>query len=855
MAKIKIVSNPYERQIHFFYFDEGNGQWEDIREHSVNSRLREIESEKAFFPFKIKEIIDIIIAEYDTGKEKTELLFEGTADDYMELENACQQEHVREKLCLSRTEHVLENARDIFDDIKEIFERVHPVIKSVVSDDANVIKDLNKVSDTLNDIIPICVFGNYSAGKSTFINALIGGEILPSGGDPITARVYKIVRSSQADRAKVRFEYKEGNTEFSFEGLECRVTVGDTQSELAQQVMCALEECKKPDMFFYIKCALETINSIGKKDKDSKTLGSVIELEIPFSKNGVLGQSHNHFVIFDTPGSNSATNAEHAKVLFEALEGFSNGIPVWVSQYDAIDSEDNASLCDKIFEIKALDNRFTMIVLNKADSSDLPEDGFSEEHIKEILEYAAVEKMYAAGIYFVSSIMGLGAKKNGELTDKHYRKTYRLQEDMFADPEDEDYMVLYDYNIMPEQLKNNAASYSGKCHDRIYVNSGLYCVESEMENFASKHAAYNKCQMVYMFLNSVIEESNKRISGRVEKLDRRRGIRTKELESSSTQLIDSILEESQGLEKDYEKDAKIQIKGFLGEAMREDYSSEKLDQIAAELQKQNEEENQFSEQEENFEKAKDSILDHLKSNAQEMLKGSLFETVRTTKDDLVRDFQKILEHKRKMDSTEDKIDEATSDSLIEIVTQDYKENMMKAKDFLNEKIKEIWVANAQMMRRRFVEIVTGSEALSTAQSSELSDVIINYQGLEFDDHAEDIFIKDKFLQGMFFGFKLMDNEKLNTKKLSDAYNDKIRKNIQLIAEEVNDNCFASFRSWEQTLTSNIEANITKYNPELRDMAELIQEESEKITELENYRQLLLESFAAIKSRMDWKVLQ
>lgn len=386
MAKIKIVSNPYERQIHFFYFDEGDG-----------------------------------------------------------------------------------HARDIFDDIKEIFERVHPVIKSVVSDDANVIKDLNKVSDTLNDIIPICVFGNYSAGKSTFINALIGGEILPSGGDPITARVYKIVRSSQADRAKVRFEYKEENTEFSFEGLECRVTVGDTQSELAQQVMCALEECKKPDMFFYIKCALETINSIGKKDKDSKTLGSVIELEIPFAKNGVLGQSHNHFVIFDTPGSNSATNAEHAKVLFEALEGFSNGIPVWVSQYDAIDSEDNASLCDKIFAIKALDNRFTMIVLNKADSSDLPEDGFSEEHIKEILEYAAVEKMYAAGIYFVSSIMGLGAKKNGELTDKHYRKTYRLQEDMFADPEDEDYMVLYDYNIMPEQLKNNAASYSEKCHAKKFV--------------------------------------------------------------------------------------------------------------------------------------------------------------------------------------------------------------------------------------------------------------------------------------------------------------------------------------------------------------------------------------------------
>ena len=41
-------------------------------------------------------------------------------------------------------------------------------------------------------VIPICVFGNYSAGKSTFINALIGREVLPSGGDPVTAKIYKI---------------------------------------------------------------------------------------------------------------------------------------------------------------------------------------------------------------------------------------------------------------------------------------------------------------------------------------------------------------------------------------------------------------------------------------------------------------------------------------------------------------------------------------------------------------------------------------------------------------------------------------------------------------------------------------
>ena len=94
-----------------------------------------------------------------------------------------------------------------------------------------------------------------------------------------------------------------------------------------------------------------------------------------------------------------------------------------------------------------------MIVLNKADGSDLEEGGFSDEHIKEILEYKAVEKMYSSGIFFVSSIMGLGGKNNGQLVDKFYRKTFRSQQEMYSDPEDEDYMSLYKYNIIIKTVR------------------------------------------------------------------------------------------------------------------------------------------------------------------------------------------------------------------------------------------------------------------------------------------------------------------------------------------------------------------------------------------------------------------
>ena len=82
MTRIKIVSNPYERSIKYFTFSELTKTWDDIREKNPNSRLREDESGKSFLPFKIKEIVDIIIQDYHVGAEKIELYFDGTQDEF-----------------------------------------------------------------------------------------------------------------------------------------------------------------------------------------------------------------------------------------------------------------------------------------------------------------------------------------------------------------------------------------------------------------------------------------------------------------------------------------------------------------------------------------------------------------------------------------------------------------------------------------------------------------------------------------------------------------------------------------------------------------------------------------------------
>lgn len=853
MAKIKIVSNPYDREIKYYSFNGFLNDWEDIKNNNPNSKLREDETGKTFLPFKIKEIIDIIIDEYFNGSEKIDIVFEGTLDEYAEVESVCNEVEIRDKVNLSKTAVILENARLIFKDTKDIFETVHPIIKKIVKDDKRIVADLNKVSDALNDIIPICVFGNYSAGKSTFINALVGHEVLPSGGDPVTAKIFKIKRSAYEDLALISFIVDEMCYEIAFEGNSIRVIKGDSSSVIIQE-LTAVTENQDKNIFAMVKAALEFLNGY-EKNSPNTDIGSVIELEIPFSKKGIMGQSYNNYVIIDTPGSNTKTYAEHAKVLEEALEGFSNGIPVWVSVYESIDSEDNAKLCEKIEGIQALDKRFTMIVLNKADGSDLVEGGFSKEQIREILEYEAVERMYSSGIYFVSSIMGLGAKNDGELVDKHYRKIYRSQQDMYSDPEDVDYATLYKYNIMPEQIKESAVEYSENCPSLIYANSGLYCIEREIENFGSKHSAYNKCQMVYLFLNTVIDETSKRITSRTESLKRTRAAREHELDAAKKQLIDSLLKATRELEFTFDKNSKGYVRNFVTENLDYSHTVEEMNTIDKEIREKNFEEADFQTQERDYADSKQSFWSHLKANSQSLFEGKFLDSVKELKDDLVRDIKEMQDSKSAMDSAEKEIDKVSSDKMLRGVVSEYKKNINLADEILSKTLKEYWYQSAQTLRNKLIEIITDSEALTVSQREEISSIIINYEPLEITDDADIVFIKKRFLRGYLFGFRLNDSEKLNTRLLTSRYNEKIKKNVYDMAVAINASYFTSFKTWEMSLHTVIEENITDYNPQLRDMAAMIKEETEKIMELESDQNAISSSLEAIKSLMSWKVIE
>ena len=154
-----------------------------------------------------------------------------------------------------------------------------------------------------------------------------------------------------------------------------------------------------------------------------------------------------------------------------------------------------------------------------------------------------------------------------------------------------------------------------------------------------------------------------------------------------------------------------------------------------------------------------------------------------------------------------------------------------------------------------IEITTGSSALSSSQQEELSNIIMSYQPISFEDHANDVFIKTKFLRGSFLGLQITDDEKLNTRKLARRYNDTIAKAVLEMAMVINDSDYESFKRWKESLILLIEENITKYNPDLRAMSDEINDYTEQINELEDNQATIREEMYKIEELMSWRTLE
>ena len=133
MAKIKIISNPYYKKTSFERWDDEKSEWIAIEyENNASSKLLSKEIAEGFFPFRVRQIVEQIVQDYKVPGDTIQILFEGSADEYQELEDACSECNFETEVVTERTSIGLENARDILPEVKQLFQKISPLINSSV---------------------------------------------------------------------------------------------------------------------------------------------------------------------------------------------------------------------------------------------------------------------------------------------------------------------------------------------------------------------------------------------------------------------------------------------------------------------------------------------------------------------------------------------------------------------------------------------------------------------------------------------------------------------------------------------------------------------------------------------------
>lgn len=845
MARILISSNPYLRQVSFSTWKDG---WQPINAaNNPNGNLIKKEYAHGFFPFKAYDIVQTIIHEYQCDDDKIELIFEGSDDEFNELQDICGLDDMRGSILLYRFDRTLANARDILPNIASIFQELRPVIDTTNCTD-EVRSNIKKFFEVASDLVPICVMGNYSAGKSTFINALIGCELLPSGDQPITAKIYQISQSHQQNCGVIRLTINESEVSLHFNESGF-VQENDHNNPLYDTICEATSRATQNNLIAHMNAALEAINDMASSEQF--TMGDLIKVETPFCRNDPWSQS-GRFVIFDTPGSNSASSSDHLRVLREAMRGFSNGLPVYVTEHSTLDSTDNAKLYDEIRTIEAMDERFAMVVVNKADSANLPKEGFSQNDISKILHSAVARNLYSYGIFFMSSIIALGSKNGGDFLNDFYAEMYEDQVRKFEDPSSRFYKTLYQYNILPRQIKDRAVRNSEHAEQLILANSGLLCLEDEIELFAIRHSAYNKCLQAKQLMQSIVDttiEETERVKRRREESRERR---TNDLERDKAALVQTL--KSTG-EAESEQ-ANQSLASYLEQGLKPEEWFTDVDALNETSQAITTAKRELLDYEKHQDEAGDafeSIIGNFTKRVSHLLKEPNLDALYNIAQGIADDTANAFSKGQLFLDTSKNADIATSDELLSITREQYRQTFSAMVGALDRQSQGYWSERAEKARNAIYGIATESSALSAEERMSLGKVIIGFPPLALSDDVDRIFNKDRLkLDFRLWDFVIIGSDKLNLKKVTQSYNNGIAQGFDKARDAFSDIHAQSYQAWLANLLIAVENDITDFSPTLHNYVETIQDDTDMINELERKLRLLRDGMANVSRLIDWR---
>lgn len=837
---LQIICNPYTKKI--TYKDKAGDKWENLD--SENQLLKYNGQEFSYIATEV--VMEIYNQDYER------VVFEGSDDDYEELEYAAKSVRKLDKkledkqlLICERSSKKFKKASEALSAIETEFNGLLDILNRKYDKQSDTIsKEIEKFSDTVTDEIPIVVMGTYSSGKSAFINALIGLEVLPSATTTTTAKTHRIRKSPSSKIGKITFKYDGEPVQLLFEESSLKVEP-KPDNEFCNNLYCAIMENSKDNTIeSHLYQALKHLNEQDRKDREQfhiSHLSDVIELEVP-SKNGIFSEKKYNFSVLDTPGSDSAdkgTDKSHFQILKNALKNQTNGLPIFVTIPDGMNSASNKEILDEMKKIN-LDKNNMIIIANKAEQS-------SDEGLTKLLsENDVIREWQSTRIYFVSSIAGLAGQKKGDISfyNEEYARPFRKSEMDFTEKNNNpDYRELYAFNIMPDSQKERIAQKcqrdveTGDKKRMLFANSGIQCVVEEVFSYGEKHALYNKCANAKKYLVNAINIVRDEIKSKKNELKAPAEEITKKLDEKKKNLISQLRSTS----KELSEKAIAQYPANL--------TSKKDDELDAKKRKIGKE--WIKKYENDYEKElKNRGVDSLSSIRRIGKKFSVFPDEYGSANDLINDSVDNVKNKslkiaagfgKNFLNTTKKLMEATGKTIANVVTEsvDVVSDFYSAKKDVRGMVKkeveksllkdvkdidrELYSESRSFFKKKELELKDAliafamnkeADELTKAEKEKIKDVIEKFPTLEETGEDAEV-LQESQIAHYLFG-KFIDLGDINYPKLAEESKKKLEEIVSDQALVIQKGFDDSFLVWCDSLISSIEKEITSLNPDLMD---------------------------------------
>ncbi|WP_338451852.1 dynamin family protein [Niallia oryzisoli] len=333
----------------------------------------------------------------------------------------------------------------------------------------------------------VALFGAFSAGKSSFANALLGERLLPVSPNPTTAAINKIM--------PVDGEHPHGTVLVKLKALQTLMddvnrsltafgTQADTLPDAVTSAQSVIENHGNVDAYEKMHLAFlqAFVRGIGTYQDQ---LGETIQTDLDHFSGFVANEEQSCLVewievyfeceltkkgitLVDTPGADSI-NARHTGVAFEYIKN-SDAI-LFVTYYNHAFSKADREFLIQLGRVKdtfALDKMFFIV-----NAIDLAHD---EEEMNAVLDYVE-DQLVAYGIrqphlYPISSLMSLKEKLAGSLTEQ---SGIRLFEERF-------------YSFIEHDLRGIAVNSAKLEMERVLtqLQSFIHSAEEDQDTKAQK---------------------------------------------------------------------------------------------------------------------------------------------------------------------------------------------------------------------------------------------------------------------------------------------------------------------------------------------------------------------------------